>query len=135
MNSFDAKNIDIIVSRHPAAISFVAQKMNGSHHVTNNTMLVDLLSEDDRYWKQLDAEANGDEYHGMIKSIPIYSQVTEEQVAGKVVVGNLPLNLAAKCKKVYAIEFSGPPPRGQEYTLQDMVSCGAKLTAYKVEEQ
>ena len=44
-------------------------------------------------------------------------------VRGRVVAGNLPLHLAALAAEVIGIQFSGPPPRGREYTLPDRVEA------------
>ena len=63
---------------------------------------------------------------------PVVAQATPEDVAGKVVAGNLPLNLAALAAEVWAVEFTGNPPRGQEYTLADMQAAGATLRRYRV---
>ena len=65
-------------------------------------------------------------------SVPVLSSVTAEDVRGKVVYGNLPLHLAAEARAVVAVEFTGPPPRGQEYTLADMEAAGARLRLYRV---
>jgi len=63
---------------------------------------------------------------------PVFSEVSAEDVRGKVVAGNLPLHLAAEAETVFAIAFTGPPPRGREYTLADMRAAGAHLVALKV---
>ena len=63
----------------------------------------------------------------------VLEQVTPAQVEGRVVVGNLPLYLAARCGEYYAIEFTGPPPRGSEYGPADMVAAGAHLARYIVQ--
>lgn len=67
-----------------------------------------------------------------IEDIPIIAEASENDVAGKIVVGNIPLHLAARAAMVIAIEFSGAAPRGAEYTLQDMIHAGAHLHAYEV---
>lgn len=64
---------------------------------------------------------------------PVVSSATAEDVRGKIVAGNLPLNLAAEALEVWAVEFTGAPPRGQEYTLADMIRAGARLRPYRVE--
>jgi Putative CRISPR-associated protein (Cas_VVA1548) len=68
------------------------------------------------------------------EQIPIISDrdATEEDVRGKVVYGNLPMHLASKAFAVVVVEFTGSPPRGREYTLQDMHNAGAVLKSYKV---
>lgn len=68
----------------------------------------------------------------LIHAIPIKAEVTAEDVRGKRVIGNLPLHLAALCTSVAAIEFTGTPPRGSEYTAADMTAAGAVLRAYRV---
>lgn len=56
-----------------------------------------------------------------------------DDVRGAVVAGNVPLHLAAAAAEVVAVEFLGPAPRGQEYSLEDMVRAGARLRRYRVE--
>jgi hypothetical protein len=62
----------------------------------------------------------------------IKPEVTEEDVKNAVVAGNLPLHLAAKAARVLAVEFEGPPPRGAEFTVEDMRSAGARIMPYVV---
>jgi hypothetical protein len=64
--------------------------------------------------------------------IPVASAASAADVEGKTVYGNLPLRLAALAREVYAVEFAGSPPRGQEYSLDAMLEAGAKLTRYVV---
>jgi len=52
---------------------------------------------------------------------------------------NVRNHFAAPCRyrfhladEVVAVEFSGAPPRGAEYTAADMVAAGARLEAYVV---
>jgi hypothetical protein len=64
---------------------------------------------------------------------PVLKSAAPNDVRGCIVAGNLPLNLAALAAEVIAIGFSGPPPRGREYTLSDMDAAGAYLARYRVE--
>ena len=68
------------------------------------------------------------------EDLPVVEQATAVDVEGRVVYGNLPLHLAALCHFVVAVEFAGTPPRGREYTLEDMVQAGARLAKYTVEK-
>lgn len=63
---------------------------------------------------------------------PRLKHATEDDVAGRLVVGNVPLRLAERALGVLAIEFEGQPPRGAEYTVADMVKAGARLRFYAV---
>lgn len=64
---------------------------------------------------------------------PVMASVTPDDVRGKVVAGNLPLHLAAVAATVYAVEFSGAPPRGAEYGVAEMRAAGAQIGGpYKV---
>ena len=63
---------------------------------------------------------------------PIFEAVNAADVRGAVVAGNLPLHLAAEADTVLAVEFTGQPPRGTEYTLADMDAAGASIRAYRV---
>ena len=62
----------------------------------------------------------------------ITGNATPDDVRGKIVAGNIPLSLAALAEEVVAVEFSGAPPRGAEYTAADMEAAGARLEAYVV---
>ncbi len=64
---------------------------------------------------------------------PVVATATAEDVAGKDVAGNLPLDLAAHARTVFAISFTGTPPRGQEYSLADMDAAGATIRAFRVQ--
>jgi len=68
-----------------------------------------------------------------LREAEVRESVTAADVEGQIVAGNLPLSLAALCGEYHCIEFSGPPPRGAEYTASDMVLAGARLTRYRVE--
>jgi hypothetical protein len=63
---------------------------------------------------------------------PVLASVTAADVHGAEVAGNLPLDLAAQADVVYAITFAGQPPRGQEYTLDDMDAAGASIRGFVV---
>ena len=63
----------------------------------------------------------------------VIASATPDDVRGNTVVGNIPLHLAALTHQVIAIEFSGTPPRGVEYTAEEMRAAGAYLTAYTVQ--
>lgn len=62
----------------------------------------------------------------------ITGNATPDDVRGKVVAGNVPLSLAALADEVVAVEFSGAPPRGAEYSAADMAAAGARLERYTV---
>ena len=62
----------------------------------------------------------------------ITGNATPSDVRCRVVAGNIPLSLAAIAEEVVAVEFSGAPPRGAEYTAADMVAAGARLESYVV---
>jgi len=96
---YDETPVDVIVSRHPAAIEWLREFAPGG---ANAVVISDR-------------------------------NATAEDVAGKVVAGNIPLHLAALCREVVAVEFCGDPPRGREYTIADMTSAKAVMRSYKVE--
>jgi len=58
--------------------------------------------------------------------------VTAEDVAGRIVVGNLPMHLAQYAKEYWAVEFTGTPPRGQEYGEKELIEAGLNLCKYEV---
>ncbi len=67
-----------------------------------------------------------------LANAPVLAQATTEDVRGKHVIGNLPLALCALAESVEVVEFAGAPPRGQEYTIEDMIAAGARLRRYIV---
>ena len=97
----------VIVTRHPAAVDFIASRLGG--HVQDNKIVL----------------GGGEE-------IPIIASAFADDVRDAEVYGNLPLHLAALTTSVTAIEFDGASPRGQEYTLADMLAAGARLARYNV---
>lgn len=64
---------------------------------------------------------------------PVLEEASPDDVRGKIVAGNLPLRLAALAAEVWAVEFDGEPPRGREYTLDDMRAAGAAVRRYRVQ--
>jgi hypothetical protein len=72
----------------------------------------------------------------VLSNIPVLWQknATPKDVQGKVVYGNVPLDLAALCECVCPVLFKGNPPRGAEYTKDDMVQAQAYLGYYAVLE-
>ncbi len=119
----------LIVSRHKAAIQFVARYLDGRVEPDGGSVLV--------VEKWLD-DSTGD-YHfpetGVEmprEYVPVIANATADDVRGKIVYGNVPLHLACLAELVVAIEFSGDAPRGMEYTLEQMDAAGAKLVRYQV---
>ncbi len=102
---------ELIVSRHTAAVTFIAESIGGVANVARDAILV-----------ATDPPIR----------IPVLASAVADDVRGKRVAGNLPLHLAALCSEVIAVEFDGAPPRGQEYTADDMRAAGARLAGYVV---
>lgn len=67
------------------------------------------------------------------ESAEVMATATQSDVFDRVVAGNLPLHLACCAEAVIAVEFTGVPPRGTEYTIEDMRVAGAQLRMYRVE--
>lgn len=169
--------IDLIVSRHPAAIEFVADQVggqvegiiderliptDGGHRIETpdpdhgyargETVVIadcDGWGVGDLRFKHVcrcGRDCSGGTHSTLMEiqvvprlrvvvgdaEIPVLAQATAEDVRGKVVAGNLPLHLACLARSVHTIEFEGQPPRGQEYTLEDMRTAGARLVSYTV---
>lgn len=114
MKKEDKKMDTIIVSRHPAAIEFIARFLGCE------------VSADG----QVVADDFGKEHEGF--SARVIASATADDVNGKIVIGNLPLHLAVHAAQVWAIEFPAAPPRGQEYTIEDMVAAGVTISKYVV---
>lgn len=72
------------------------------------------------------------EESGLDDSVPVLESATAADVCGCIVYGNVPLHLAASALAVVVVEFDGEPPRGREYTLDDMHAAGARLRVYQV---
>lgn len=112
----------VVVSRHPAAVQFIADELG-----FEVSPIYGLVRE---YPPDTPVEERLYDYG---ECIPVITgNATIEQVKGKHVYGVLPLHLAAAATTVTVIEFSGPPPRGQEYSLAQMREAGAKLVTYTV---
>lgn len=108
----------VTVSRHPAAIQFVARHLGGTYNDGNATGLSPCIHVPDG--------KGGDHL------VAVLASARPEDVRGRVVYGNLPLHLACLASEIVAIEFSNVPPRGQEYSLKEMDEAGAMLRRYKV---
>lgn len=119
----------IIVSRHPAAIEFIARSMSTElvEWYRNGDRLRCRAIADTPYYDEVSAQCAADE------GILILASATADDVRGAVVYGNLPLALAALAAVVVAVEFDGKAPRGAEYTIEDMFRAGARLAKYKVQ--
>lgn len=63
--------------------------------------------------------------------IPVKAQATEKDVVGKTVAGNLPLWLAHIASAVISVEFTNPP-RGREFSMEEMIDAGVSLRGYTV---
>jgi hypothetical protein len=63
---------------------------------------------------------------------PVVAHATADDVRGRHVAGNVPMHLAALATRVTAVEFTGTPPRGAEYTVGDMRAAGARVATYEV---
>ena len=65
----------------------------------------------------------------------ISGNATPEDVAGKVVIGNLPLHLAALAHQVGSIDLPGlrRDQRGGDLSVDEMVAAGAVVRWYAVE--
>jgi hypothetical protein len=109
----------VIVSRHPAAVAFVARQLGGR---------VGELKEGIGH--PLRVYVPGPD--GAVQIVPVVEEATADDVRGKVVYGNLPNHLACLAAAVVAVEFAGSPPRGREYGLADMIEAGARLARYGV---
>ena len=116
----------VIVSRHPAAVKFVAYELFSwaldTLSFCTSTSVVEV-------YRDFEKGGDGSTY----ATIPVLSSATADDVRGKRVYGNIPLHLAALAAEVVAIEFDGEAPRGVEYTLDEMRRAGARLVAYKVQ--
>lgn len=91
----------VVVSRHNATIEFIARELggivDGDRIILNNPTLCDFCSEGERTCCTCHLNES--------MSIPILSSATAEDVAGKIVYGNLPMHLAALAAGVLENEY------------------------------
>ncbi len=72
-------------------------------------------------------------YPELMEGAEIIPHASTEDVCGKVVVGNLPLPLAAGAKAIYTPVYDVPPElRGKELTAEDLERLGCHLEAFEV---
>ena len=57
---------------------------------------------------------------------------TFDDVRGRVVYGNLPLNLACVAREVWAVQFDSTPPPGVELRREVMEAHGVHVAGYVV---
>lgn len=127
---------DLVVTRHEGAIYWLRRHLVPHEHEAT------VEIHDGRHlalvWRYFGVEPGSAEWDdsenapACYRWVPVHSSVTADDVRGKHVVGNLPLHLAALCASVTAIEFEGAPPRGTEYTREEMERAGARLVRYTV---
>jgi hypothetical protein len=111
----------VIVSRHSAEIRFIASQLHPYWHPP-------IITPDRVIWQTIGVEPE----ENLLDSIPVVGNACASDVVGKTVYGNLPLHLAALAARVVAVEFAGASPRGECYSLADMVTAGARLVEYRV---
>ena len=119
----------VIVSRHSAAIRFIASQLHPYWHppiITPDRWTGSLSV----IWQTIGVEPE----ENLLDSIPVVGIACASDVVGKTVYGNLPLHLAALAARVVVVEFAGAPPRGECYSLADMVAAGAHLVEYQVQQ-
>lgn len=108
----------VVVSRHPGVCEFIAYCLGGTYHPRREGYFPSIQIPDEKGGHHIIHVIDGD--------------ATSDDVRDKYVIGNVPLRLACLAREVIAIEFVGKPPRGQEYTKQDMINEGAYLMNYVV---
>ena len=65
--------------------------------------------------------------------VPVYTHVSTDTIDGKIVIGNLPLHLAARANVVYNVSIDVPPDlRGKELSEEDLERCNVRLEPYCV---
>lgn len=70
---------------------------------------------------------------GLPESTRVIQDPLPADVAGNVVYGNLPFELAALTQTIFMVQYPlGQPPIASDYKMQDMIDAGARLRAYAV---
>ena len=70
---------------------------------------------------------------GLMVGAEVLPHAAAEQIRGKVVIGNLPLALAAEAEVVLAPTYEVPAElRGQELTAEQLEALGCHLEAFQV---
>ena len=111
----------IIVSRHNGAVEWLARLFCPEG----------LGLYWDYFGNELTLKRRSD--HSILEIISVKAEVSAEDVSGKVVFGNLPLDLAVHAACVAAIVYpEGKAPRGRDLTADQMQEAGAKLAWVKV---
>lgn len=125
----------LIVSRHAAAVAFIRKHWGWEDAPVLGHLEFSCGHSENVPVHDLDAEVveHCRACGAGIATKVLPANATEQDVLGKIVAGNLPLNLAALTAEVWAVEFTGQPPRGAEYGLAEMEAAGACLRAYRVE--
>ena len=103
----------IISSRHAAAIEFIRKN---DLRFAQATVIAHLTGADVDRFDPVNRAPDGS-----------FKEWFEATVAG-----NIPLLLAQHCEEVVTVEFTGAPPRGQEYDLVAMEAAGARLASYRI---
>lgn len=63
---------------------------------------------------------------------PVLASASPDDVRGKAVAGNLPLDLAVLAAEYHTIVFDSIPPRGAEWTAAELRAAGARMQEYLV---
>jgi len=132
----------IVVSRHPGAIRWIADRLAESMAkpgespvvvdsvtLTEITLLVGYTHPTTGF---VTMAQDGTEQPVFEHVRVVSGNATPDDVRDREVWGNVPYHLGAAAKCVHAIEFDGEPPRGSEYTQADMIRAGAHVSIYIV---
>ncbi|HEV3259944.1 MAG TPA: CRISPR-associated protein Csx16 [Gemmataceae bacterium] len=124
----------IIVSRHRAAVEFIARELGGRYLPDASAVMIRWFRGHVVVTHRVDPASPSGQCGQTVwtEMIEVVDHADAGRVRGKIVYGNLPLHLAALAHEVVVVEFAGAPPRGQEYTLADMDAAGARLVRYVV---
>jgi hypothetical protein len=131
----------VIVSRHPAAIEFIAQCLSteGVEYVYEHRHPADVRplgwQGDVIGYVRADVDQSFGSPGALVDRIPVVASALADEVRGKIVFGNLPMHLATLAREIHVVEFAGQPPRGQEYSTADMVAAGARIVPYVVDRR
>lgn len=72
-------------------------------------------------------------HHPEFKNVKVLAHAKPEDIKGTIVIGVLPVNLAALCGEYWALDMNIPEEfRGKELFVEDMEKFGCAISRYRI---